>query len=181
MTEDLLTVNAWSRPGSHLRQVTAIVVHWFGAPGQLATQVRDYWEARKDGQNGWGSAHIAIDDRQTILAIPLNEIAYHVGAEDYTEFALKEIGQYPNAHAIGVELAHHDWGGEPTPDVWLKTVSTLAYLCDRFGLPEGKIVTHWDVTGMRPYWKHPCHRWFVQHPGELARLRAAVRKERGLR
>jgi N-acetylmuramoyl-L-alanine amidase CwlA len=135
MNEQLLTLNRWSRPGRALSDVKAIVIHWFMAPKQTAQQVRDYWERRKDGGGGYGSAHIVIDDRETILAVPLTEIAYHVGADEYTDFAERHISYYPNSHTIGVELAHDDMSGKPSADVWHRAVTVCADLCDRFKVP----------------------------------------------
>lgn len=175
MTKRLLTKNQYSRSGRRLSGVKAIVIHWFAAPGQTANDVWHYWESRKDGTNSYGAAHIIIDDRSTVVAVPLDEIAYHVGSDEYTQFASDHIGSYPNGHTIGVELAHDDWTGKPTFDVWGRAVGVCRELCARFTLPPDKVVTHWDVTGMRPHWNgRPCHRWFVEQPGELARLRAEI-------
>lgn len=179
MTPALLTPNAYSRPQRTLNQVNAIVIHWFMAPKQTARTVREYWERRKDGGGGYGSAHIAIDDRETLLCVPLDEMAYHVGSDSYTQFAEYDVGHYPNAHAIGVELAHDDMTGKPSYDVWNKAVRVCIDLCDRFRLPESRIVTHFDITGMRPHWNGiPCHRWFVEQPGEMARFRAEIASAR---
>lgn len=175
MNERLLTPNQYSRPMRKLRTVSAIVLHWFMVPRQTAAQVREYWESRKDGQNGYGSAHIIIDDHEAMMTVPLTEMAYHVGADSYTEFAKRDIGAYPNANTIGVELAHDDMTGRPSLSVWERSVSVVADLIDRFHLPESMIVTHWAVTGMRPQWNGiPDHRWFVEQPGELDRFRHDV-------
>lgn len=179
MTENLLTPNPYSRPMRKLRTVNAIVLHWFMAPKQNVHQVREYWERRKDGGGGYGSAHIIIDDRDTILAVPLDEMAYHVGADIYTRFSERYVGNYPNSHTIGVELAHDDMTGKPSADVYMKAITVVAGLVDLFGLPEWLIVTHWDITGMRPQWNGiPDHRWFVEQPGELARFRQDVHSAR---
>lgn len=179
MNERLLTPNPYSRPMRKLLDVRAIVLHWFMAPKQTAAQVREYWERRKDGGGGYGSAHIIIDDREAILAVPLNEMAYHVGADAYTDFAERYIGNYPNSHTVGIEFAHPDMTGKPTLDVWERAISVVQTVAERFSIPESLIVTHWDITGMRPQWNGiPDHRWFVEQPGELARFRAEVAKAR---
>jgi N-acetylmuramoyl-L-alanine amidase CwlA len=180
MNKRLLTPNQYSRPMRKLLSVRSIVLHWFMVPKQTAAQVREYWERRKDGGGGYGSAHIIIDNREAILAVPINEMAYHVGSDNYTDFAERHIGNYPNAHTIGIELAHSDMTGKPTPDVWERAISVVANLANRFDIPEHMVVTHWDVTGMRPHWHNiPDHRWFVEQPGELARFRSEVAKARG--
>jgi N-acetylmuramoyl-L-alanine amidase CwlA len=176
MTEMLLTPNKYSRPQRPLSGVKAIVLHWFMSPGQSARSVWAWWDGRRLGDRGYGSAHVIIDDADTILAVPLDEMAYHVGSQTYTDFALQYIGSYPNAHAIGVELAHADMTGRPSSTVWQKAVDVCVDLCRRFDVPVSMIVTHFDVTGMQPHWNGaPCHRWFVERPGELARFQAEVR------
>jgi N-acetylmuramoyl-L-alanine amidase len=178
MTDALLTVNKYSRPGRTLETVSAIVLHWFANPGQSARGARNFWESRKEGVYGFGAGHFAIDDTEVLQCIPVSEMAYHVGAEEYTDFALCHIGPVPNARTIGVELAHPSATGQPTDRTWFQAVRLSADLCRRYSVPESMIVTHWDVTGQRPYWNAgPCHRWFVEQPGELARFRAEVAQE----
>jgi N-acetylmuramoyl-L-alanine amidase len=43
-----------------------------------------------------------------------NEIGYHVGAQKYTDRALRELSTYPNNCTIGIELCHTNWEGEFT-------------------------------------------------------------------
>lgn len=177
-TEQLLTMNEWSRPGSHLRAARAIVLHWYMVPRQTARQVWTYWESRRNGGLGYGSAHIIVDDTQTLLAIPLDEMAYHVGAPAYSRFAREYVSAYPNDATIGIELAHADLSGKPSVAVWERARAAAAYLCAELGVPPNMIVTHWDITGMRPQWNGiPDHPWFVREPGELARFRHEVEME----
>jgi len=176
MTEALLTPNKWSRPQRKLSEVKAIVLHWYMHPGESARGAREWWEMRKSGTSGFGSAHVAIDDRETLLCVPYDEMAYHVGANTYTQFALEQLSPYPNNCTIGVELAHADWAGKPSLDVWERALSVCIELCRRYRLPPTMIVTHFDVTGHQAKWgQYQCHQWFATQPGELARFRAQVR------
>ena len=72
ITEDFLTINNWSRPGKKLESILAIVMHWTANPRASAKANRDYFEQRKCGSDGYGSAHYIIDqDGSVIHAIPL--------------------------------------------------------------------------------------------------------------
>jgi N-acetylmuramoyl-L-alanine amidase len=159
-----LTVNPYSRPGRRLHTVRAIVLHWVANPGSSAGANRDYWEDRKDGRNGYGSAHYVIDDRTVIEAIPPDEMAYHVGARSYTRFG-QRISSYPNDATIGVELCHEDWTGALSPTVWDRAVELVGDLCMSYGLPPYAITTHYAITGKL------CPRWFVDHADDLDLIR----------
>ena len=47
VTQELLTVNPYSRPGTKLCSVNGIVVHYVGNPGTTAEQNRNYFEGLK--------------------------------------------------------------------------------------------------------------------------------------
>ena len=97
-------------------------------------------------------------------------MAYHVGADKYTPFALDRLGPYPNNCTIGIELCHLDREGRFTAETLDKAAILCTSLCDRYDLePEGAITTHHAITG-----KH-CPRWFVRHPAALEEFRHAVR------
>ncbi len=178
ITEALLSTNIWSRPQKPMLDIRAIAIHFFLNAGQSARGAVAYWEQRKYGRTGYGSGHYALDDKEMLIVVPTSERAYHVGAlvKDQTPLTRKYLDD-PNAHCIGVELAHADMTGEPSDIVWMNLVELCAILCDRFRIPVHMILTHFDITGMRPQWNEiPCHRWFVEQPGELARLQAEVKE-----
>ena len=174
ITKIWLTPNEWSRPKKPLI-ARGIALHWVENPGQKAWSVRCYFEDRKLGGHRYGSAHFVIDDADVIQCIPLDEMAYHVGANKYTPFARKYFGPYPNAHLIGIEMCHPDWTGEPNPPTMYKTELLCRDLCIRFQInPIEKIVTHYDITEkVTP--RGPCHKWFVEHPEELDAFRLRVK------
>jgi N-acetylmuramoyl-L-alanine amidase CwlA len=160
-----LTPNEYSRPQRKLHTVKAIVIHWVANPSTTARANRDFFEIRADGGKGYGSAHYIIDDREVIEAIPQDEMAYHVGADTYTPFALEFLGEYPNATTIGVELCHPDWTGKFSETTWQRGVRFVADLLLAHALRPHHITTHHNITGKE------CPRWFVQHPAELDRFR----------
>lgn len=185
--QDLLTVNEWSRPGRKLLEVKAIIFHWVGNPGTTAKENRDYFESRKNGNLGYGSAHLIIDlDGSVLECIPEDEVAYHVGSAKpdpdsrkiYTDWARKTFGKYaeypeansPNNCTLGIEMCHTDWAGHFT-DATLRTASELALCyCKAYGLdPMTQIGTHHGVVG----WKD-CPRLWTTHPELFEQFRRDI-------
>lgn len=178
ITEKLLTPNKWSRPQKPMLEVRAIAIHFYLNAGQSARGAVAHWERRKHGKSGYGSGHYALDDRETLIVVPTSERAYHVGAlrSEQSDFTRKYLDD-PNAHCIGVELAHADMTGKPSAIVWENSLDLCAMLCALYAVPVHMIVTHFDITGMRAHWKgEPCHKWFVTQPGELARFQSEVKE-----
>ena len=80
---DFLTHNEYSRPGKKLHKVLAIVIHWTTNPGANAKENRDFFENKKTGMGGYGSAHYIIGQNGIIIAaVPEDEVAYHCGSSD---------------------------------------------------------------------------------------------------
>lgn len=167
----LLTPNPYSRPKKALNKVKGIVIHWYANPKSTAVANRNYFENRKGGKTGYGSAHYLLDDNDTIQAIPDLEMAYHVGSNVYTQSALKNLGSYPNNCTIGIEMSHNDLTGKPTATVYKKAVELTAKLLKKYGLTEKNVWTHNQVVG----WKD-CHRWYTNNPSEWVKFIADVAK-----
>jgi N-acetylmuramoyl-L-alanine amidase len=180
--EDLLTINEYSRPGRKLKEVKGIVLHWTGNPGASAKANRDFFESRKTGAQGYGSAHYIIDlDGSIIRDIPDDEVAYHCGSSQvdpasgkiYTDLARKFFGDYclnpsgnsPNNASIGIEMCPLDALGHFTVETWKATEQLVVQLLKQFNLGVDRITTHEQVVG----WKS-CPLLFHNHPEELTRF-----------
>ena len=139
VTQKLLTVNEWTRPGTKLDKVTQIIVHSTGEPNVNAVNRRDQYEAMKDTHTSTDtpeSMHFIIGTDGTIVqCIPINEAA----------FASKRF----NECGISVEFCNTDAEGAMSKATYESLVSLVAYLCDEFNLTPGKdaILRHSDVTG----------------------------------
>lgn len=169
ITEALLTINEFSRPAKPI-YATGIALHWVENAKTYAIANRRYFEERKRGGKGYGSAHYIIDmSGEIIWCIPEREMAYHVGADRYTEYAKRNFGDYPNSHLIGIELCHVDDYGKMTKATWAAAVELCAYICLNKGIEPVYITTHSAITMKR------CPRWFVDHPKELFRFRQEVK------
>ena len=87
--QQLLTPNEWSRSQRRIKEVLGIVMHWTANPRANAEQNRNYFETRKNGKDGYGSAHYIIGQDGTIIqCIPLEEVAYHVYKLKKTHFPI---------------------------------------------------------------------------------------------
>jgi len=183
---DFLTVNEYSRPGKKLREVLAVVMHWTANPQANAKQNRDFFDARKTGAGGYGSAHYIIDQSGLIIAaVPEWEVAYHTGSSKpdpisgkiYTDEARRRFGRYasttssPNNCTIGVELCPTDDAGNFTPATLQAAEELAAEICARYGLKADDITTHHNLVG----WKD-CPRLWTNHPELLDEFRLAVKE-----
>lgn len=171
IVEDLLTPNEFSRPQRQLHQIRGIIIHWVANPMTTPLQNREFFEQRRHGQNGYGSAHFIIGiDGQILQIIPTDEMAYHVGSREYTEYARVKFGDYPNNCTIGIELCHPDWTGQFSRDTLYSAARLSAKLCADFDLdPAEDITTHKRIVG----WKD-CPKWFVQNPEKYCAFKIAV-------
>jgi len=169
--QKLLTKNEWSRPDRKLNAVRAIVLHWTAGPKDTPEGVYNWFEQRKKGKTGYGSAHYCVGmDGGTMQYLPDEEMAYHVGSKTYTDRG-REISKYPNNSSIGIEMCPINMEGEFTDDTWNQTVILTAMLLRTHNLTEKDVVTHQEVVG----WKD-CPRWFVKYPNELIRFKAEVKE-----
>jgi N-acetylmuramoyl-L-alanine amidase len=192
ITDNLLTTNPWSRPGNPRGQCLALVMHWTGKALQPARAVRQFFEDRKAGTTGYGSAHYVVDlDGQIIRCIPEIEIALHVGASGddekdpasgkfYTDWARSQFGPAftrpspsygPNLCTLGIEMVPIDDDGH-FRDATLEGAAELAAdICQRLALnPLTEVTTHHLVVG----WKD-CPRLWVNHPELLEEFRQTVK------
>jgi N-acetylmuramoyl-L-alanine amidase CwlA len=169
--EKLLTPNEWSRPQRLMEGVKGIVLHWTADPGASDLNIYNYFEGRKLGECGYGSAHYVVGlDGEILHMIPDNEMAYHVGSKTYTEYALKKFGTYPNNCTLGIEMCVTDAEGSYPDETWESSVELCAQLCNRHRLdPFEDITTHQSIVG----WK-VCPKWFRDHPEDLALFKTEV-------
>lgn len=188
ITEDFLTINNWSRPGKKLESILAIVMHWTANPRASAKANRDYFEQRKCGSDGYGSAHYIIDqDGSVIHAIPDDEIAYHCGSNQidpeskkiYTDYARQIFGTYyttenrtPNFVSIGVELCPLDKEGHFSAETYNSAIELCKDLIEKFNLTVQDITTHHAVVG----WKD-CPKLWTDKPELFEKFKQDIEKE----
>jgi N-acetylmuramoyl-L-alanine amidase len=163
--QKFLTKNQYSRPDRELNKVKAIVLHWLASPRGTPRGVFNYFEARKRGKTGYGSAHFCIGlDGETWQYMPMDEMAYHVGSKTYTDYGLS-LSDYPNDCTVGVEMSHMDMEGSYTDDTWDRAKKLVVLLLREYGLTPDDITTHKKIVG----WKD-CPMWFTKFPEEFPRF-----------
>jgi N-acetylmuramoyl-L-alanine amidase len=171
----LLSINPFSRPGKKLSGVKGVVVHWVRNPGTSALQNWSYFEGLKsqsldNPKAVFASAHFIVGLRgEVIQCLPLDEMAYHVGAKVYTPEAVSRFGHYPNNNTIGIELCHPARDGKFTVETWLAAVDITAFLLKTFNLePPTGVWTHHGIT------LKDCPKYFVDHPEAFERFKLDV-------
>jgi len=166
-----LTPNPYSRRQDRMQDVRGIALHWVQNPGTSAHFNWVFFEGRKSGKTGEGSAHYIVGlDGEILQVMPENEVAFHAGPTSETlPKAMQKYGPWPNAHLIGIELCHLDWEGRFSYATMQSATELCASLCRKYDLNlPAAITTHNAITGK------DCPRWFVNHPEDLTKFRQAV-------
>lgn len=148
--EALIEPNEYSRPGTALKEIHGIVVHYTANPGTGAMANRNYFnnltKINKRKQNKtYASSHFVIGiEGEVVQCVPLDEIAY--------------ASNERNSDTISIECCHKRRNGKFTRETYSALVNLTAYLCYKYGLTEKNVIRHYDVTGKI------CPKYFVDHP-----------------
>lgn len=144
ITQELLTINEYSRPGTSLKKVKGIVVHYTGNPGTTAMQNRNYFEGLAESKVTKASSHYIVGlSGEIIQCVPLDEIAY--------------ASNHRNADTISIECCINNDAGKFTEKTYDALVHLTAWLVGEYDLKIDDIIRHYDVTGK------VCPKYFVEH------------------
>ena len=157
---DYIPVNEWSRPGTPLEDINAVVIHYVGNPGTTAKANRNYFASLASGKEGtYASSHFVVGlEGEVVQCVPLTEVAYASNTR--------------NGDTVSIEVCHPDETGEFSPVTYGRCVELAAWLCREFKLdPETDVIRHYDVTGKE------CPLYYVEHPEAWERLKADVAAE----
>ena len=158
--QDYIPVNDWSRPGTPLEDINAVVIHYVGNPGTTARANRNYFASLASGKEGtYASSHFVVGlEGEVVQCVPLTEVAY--------------ASNTLNGDTVSIEVCHPDETGEFSPVTYGRCVELAAWLCREFKLdPETDVIRHYDVTGKE------CPLYYVEHPEAWERLKADVAAE----
>lgn len=156
-TEDFLTVNEYSRPGTLLTEVNDIFVHYTANPNTNAVQNRSYFEQLKDTHERGASAHFIIGYEGDILqCIPLNEVAYAVKTR--------------NEDSLSIECCYQNEDGSFTQETYESLVELLAWLVHEYDLTTDNILRHYDCGGKK------CPLYYTEHEDAWEQLKSDVDK-----
>lgn len=137
------TLNESNKRPAIKRRIKYIVVHNTANENSTAQNERDYLSnPLNTSSTSW---HIAVDEKEAIEAVPLNEVAYHAGD--------KEGNQY----GIGIEVCESG-NQEKTNE---NAAKVIAYLMKEYHIPIDRVLTHKDFSGKE------CPRLLLQHWDEF--------------
>ena len=155
--ENLLPINKYSRPGTKVDKITAVVVQYDGNPGTTAAQNRSYFNNLATMGTTYASSHYVVGlEGEIIQCVPLDEIAY--------------ASNNRNHDTISIECCHEDSEGKFNPKTYESLVELTAALCRTYGLePETDIIRHYDVTGKL------CPIYYVKNEEEWYAFKLAVK------
>lgn len=154
---DLLTVNEYSRPGTPLKKVKGVVIHYTGNPGTTATQNRSYFEGLAESKETKASSHYIIGlSGEIVQCVPLDEIAY--------------ASNERNADTISIECCINNDAGKFNDNTYDALVHLTAWLVGEYDLKISDIIRHYDVTGKI------CPKYFVEHESAWEDFKLDVEK-----
>jgi N-acetylmuramoyl-L-alanine amidase len=145
VTEKLLTINPYSRPGTKLQSQSHIVIHYVGNANTSALANRNYFESLKNKHIYASAQYIVGLVGEIVHCIPDDEVAYHAG------------NLTMNKNSIGIEVCH------PTDEGYFNeaTINALGELVrelvNKYGIKEENIIRHYDVTGKA------CPKYYVDN------------------
>jgi len=172
----LLPKNEYSRPGTKLKSINGIVIHWTANPGGTADNHVSYFNhlalqnPDDDTPDRYAGAHYFVDiSGEVVQLVPDDERAYHVGAKTYKPEALKKFKTtYPNNCLIGIELCHPDSTGKFTEETLKSTRQLILKLMSDYDLLLEDVVRHYDITGKN------CPKYFVENEIEYKLFRDSI-------
>lgn len=171
-----IDISEFSRPGKKREETLAIVMHWTANPNADALQNKEYFDAKKLGMDGYGSAHYVVGQEGDIVqCMPDEEVAWHCGTDRldpeskkiYTDWARAHFRKYalqpektsPNWCTVGIEMCPLDWEGELSFATLDSSAELCAMLCKKYGLTVEDVCTHKMVVG----WKD-CPKLWADYP-----------------
>lgn len=155
MTQDFLTVNPYSRPGTRLDAVNGVVVHYVGNPGTTAQQNHSYFQNLARTHETYASSHFLIGmDGEIIQNVPLDEVAY--------------CSSQRNNDTISIECCHPSGDGAFTQATYESLVKLVRWLRDYYSFDTSQVIRHYDVTGKE------CPLYYVRNPKEWDAFLAAL-------
>lgn len=167
------------RTGVKMPAIEGLVWHWIGVCQADAYKVRGSFT----GTN-LGTQYISDYNTGDILQVmPENEMANHVGANQYTAIKIALLGgKSPNQYLVGAECCigdkeiPADWAspgkhmelGRPSDKQYSAMVEFSADFLLRHGLGVDRLFRHYDITGKL------CHAWFVKDEARWVKFKADV-------
>jgi len=155
--QDFLPINPFSRPGTKLEEINAIVIHNIGNPNTTAVQNRNFFANLATTEERHASSNFIIClDGSILQCVPVDEIAY--------------ASNHRNDDTVSIEVCHPDDSGKFTDESYEAAVHLTAWLCAKFWLTAEDVIRHHDVQGKE------CPRYFVDNPGAWEQFKIDVQQ-----
>lgn len=143
----MLLSNIKANPGIGLKRLKYIVLHYTGNynVGADAVANREYFNTVREENT---SAHYIVDDKQIVQCVEDHNIAYHVGAKQYTSLGKSIMAgdiYSPNYYTIGIEMCVNVDGD--FEKMYRNTVKLVSLLLQKHKMTVENICRHFDITG----------------------------------
>ena len=159
--KDFIPLNRYSRPGTELKKINGVVIHYVGNPNTSAMANRGYFSSLALTGETYASSHFIVGlEGEVVACVPLTEVAYASNTR--------------NADTVSIEVCHPDETGEFNPETYERLTELTAWLCSTFELdPAEDVIRHYDVTGKI------CPKFYVENEDAWQTLLADVEAEAG--
>lgn len=166
-TKNLLTKNKYSRPGTELKKVTGIVIHFVGIAGKTAKDVRDEFENLSisneplpESEKIYTSCHFLVGiSGEIIQCIPTREVSHATRTR--------------NEDTISIEYCHEDNEGVFNAETYTSLVTLTAYLMEKYSLETEQILRHSEAVES----SFDCPKYFVDDESAWERFLSDVQKK----
>ena len=121
-----------------ISRIKYIVVHYTAGNGDKALNNTNYFKKYRGA-----SAHYFVDENEIYQSVEDKNVAWHCGANIYYH---KECRNY---NSIGVEMCSYiNSKGNYAfkPKVVENTIQLIRYLMEKYNVPIGNVIRHYDVT-----------------------------------
>lgn len=143
--QELLPINDYSRPGTPLKKIDGVVVHYVGNPGTTARQNYSYFNQLATTMDTYASSHFIVGlEGEIYQSVPLDEVAY--------------ASSQANGYTLSIEVCHPDSTGKFTAATYDALIRLVNWLREYYELETDQIIRHYDVTGKE------CPRYYVREP-----------------
>lgn len=156
ITQQFLPVNPYSRPGTPLKKINGLVVHYVGNPGSTGWNNWHYFEGLAESHERKAGSHFIIGlDGTVIQCVPLNELTYCSNSR--------------NKDTISIECCHKREDGKFEDETYESLVKLCRWLMERYDLDAEDVIRHYDVTGKL------CPLYFMEHEDAWEAFRDELR------
>lgn len=128
ITKDFIPLSKEKRTGKKIK-FTEICIHSTGNANSTAKNERGW--LTNPSNNVYASWHLCIDEKDCIMAIPLDEQAYHAG------------DSFGNNYSIGIEICE---SGDRAKTLE-RAVALTKQLMKEYNIPLEKVKRHYDYSG----------------------------------